>query len=58
MASADEPRVDISRTTAETATTGVLLDTLAIAYLALGDVETAEHIEKEILAMPATISPP
>jgi CHAT domain-containing protein len=34
------------------ALTGTVLQALANAYLALGDVETAEHMEKEVLAMP------
>ncbi|HWE52058.1 MAG TPA: CHAT domain-containing protein [Bryobacteraceae bacterium] len=42
----------ISRTTTDRAMTGVLLDNLSIIYLALGDPETAAHIEQEILAMP------
>jgi CHAT domain-containing protein/tetratricopeptide (TPR) repeat protein len=44
----------ISRTTTDVAMTGVLLDNLAITYLALGDPETAAHLEKEILAIPRT----
>ena len=42
----------ISRTTSDTAMTGVLLENLAITYLALGDPETAAHLERELLTLP------
>jgi CHAT domain-containing protein len=42
----------LSRTIKDTAVTGVLLDNLAVIYLAMGDLETAAHIQKEILAIP------
>jgi CHAT domain-containing protein len=42
----------ISRTTADPAITAVILDSLAIAYIGMGDLETAAHIENEILHTP------
>jgi CHAT domain-containing protein len=42
----------ISRTTTDSATTAVILQGLAIEYLALGDAQTAEHFQMEIIAMP------
>ena len=43
----------ISRTTNDTSLIAVLLDGLATAYMGLGDLEAAAHIQKQILAMPA-----
>ena len=42
----------MSRATVDYALTAVLLDTLANAYNALGDLETAARIENQILAIP------
>ena len=42
----------VSRTTTDDALTGVIFGGLALAYNALGDLETAESMEKQILAMP------
>ncbi len=42
----------LSRTTTDVSVTAVMMDSLAIAYIGLGDLEAASRLEKEILAIP------